>query len=812
MPIRLLIQELRQALRTLVRRPAFTLPTLATLTLGLAAVAVVAAVLRATLFAPLPFAHGDRLVTLDVESTKGYPISLSVPNFEDWKARNRVFESVAAGAPWSFLLAGHGATEVVEAELVLGDWFETLGLAPRLGSLIAGPRTGKGAERVAVLSYGSWQKRFGGDPRIVGQVLRLDGAPYTVLGVLPAAGAYPEPETEIYVPMGALERDLPWTDRDSSFGARAIALRKPGISVGQADADLQRVWREVAALDGKPVARPQVRDLKTWALGDGRTSSRLAALAVLLLFALSAANALHLALARAEERRGEIGVHAALGASRARLARLLGWEALAITGAATALGLLVALGVLVAAAPWLEGATVALFQHPLRIDGGVVLVTAGLAALAALLLTAAPARVLLAGKQGAVLARRRGSRAGLLVTEVAGAVLLVALASLLARSEALVGRVDKGFSADGVWSARLVAPDHHFKDAATWQATNRRMVEAARRIPGVEHAAVTLTLPLSQRSWEMRILPGSGPMDKQKADSVLFNLVSDDSFATLGIPLLRGRGFTRSDRENAPLVAIVDQSMAERYWPGQDPLGKQVVLEAPQTGPDGRNSDEVRTVVGITRNVRHYALEQASRIQIYIPVEQSNGRFDINLVLAVKATGSLGGMEAALRSAAALVDPELAISDGGPLSRFVDAARGPRRQVARLFTAFGLLALLLAAAGVFAVMTHAVASRQGELGIRSALGADARRLLLHVLGGALASGALGALCGVLGGALSARLLGGLLFGVGGFDPRAQLASAGIVLAAVALAALAPALRASRVQPARLLSAGERIAR
>jgi predicted permease len=533
---------------------------------------------------------------------------------------------------------------------------------------------------------------------------------------------------------------------------------------------------------------------------------------VLLLFGLSTANALHLALARAEERRSELGVRTALGASRGRLARLLGWEALLVGGTAAGLGLLVAFGVITAAAAWLRGATVELLQHPLRIDGAVVLATATLAALAALLLTAAPVRVLLAQKRRGVLGRRRGSRAGLLVTEVAGAVLLVALASLLARSEALVGRVDKGFSPDGVYAARIVAPDNHYADATAWRATYARLVDAARRLPGVEHAAVTLTLPLSQRSWEMRILPGSGPMDKEKADSVLFNLVSDDSFATLGIPLLRGRGFDAGDREGAPLVAVVDETMAARYWPGQDPLGKQVVLESARTAPDGRRLDEVRTVVGITRNVRHYALERASRIQVYIPVEQSNGRFGQSLELAVRSSGSLAGMETALRRATGEVDPELAISRAGALSRFVDAARGPRRQVARLFTAFGLLALLLAAAGVFAVMTHAVASRQGELGIRSALGADARRLLLHVLGGALTSGALGVVCGALGGALAARALGGMLFGVGGFDARAQLASAGVVLGAVVLAALAPALRAARVQPARLLSAGERIAR
>jgi len=344
------------------------------------------------------------------------------------------------------------------------------------------------------------------------------------------------------------------------------------------------------------------------------------------------------------------------------------------------------------------------------------------------------------------------------------------------------------------------------------------VIEAARRIPGVEHAAMTLSVPLSNRSWEMRILPGEGTFDKdskEKADSVLFNVVSEDSFTTLGIPLLRGRAFTDADRNGAPLVAVIDETMAARYWPGKEAIGQHVMLEAPGRGANADDVTEVRTVVGVVRNVRHYELEKASRIQVYIPLRQTNGRFDINLVLALRTAGTpaaMAAMEGTLRRIVAQVDPELAVSRAGTLSRFVEAALGPRRQLARLFTAFGILALCLAAAGVFAVMTHAVASRQGELGIRSALGADARRLLLHVLGGALASGALGAACGALGGALSARALGGMLFGVGGFDPRAQLASTGVVLAAVVLAALAPALRAARVQPARLLSAGERVAR
>lgn len=719
------------------------------------------------------------------------------------------------------MLSGRGPTQVVNTELVLGDFFQTLGVEAARGRLFAAGDTKPGAESVAVLSYASWQRRFGGDPAILGQAVVLDGRSFTIAGVLPSSYAFPDADTELFVPMGAFSGDLPWNDRDSSFGTRALARLKLGVTLAAADADMQRVWREVGAAAGKPVAKPLVKDMRAAELGSRATSGRLAALAVLLLYGLATANAVHLALARAEERRGELSVRTALGASRAMLLRLLAWESLTLALATCVLGGVLAWGALRLAGPLLADATVPTFLRTLRIDSAVAATIAVLALLSGLVLTLVPA--IASQGQGPrpaaspsrtrrFLRPRQGSRAGLLVTEVAITVILVTLASLLTRSETLVGRVDKGFDVSGVYATRIVAPNHHFATEAAWQSTYERLVEGARRLPGVEHAAATLTLPLSHRSWEMRIQSGQGPMNVDKADSVLFNLVSEDSLATLGVPLLRGRGFTSADRVGAPLVAMVDETMAARYWPNQNPIGQRVVIEAPAKDANGNNMAEVRTVVGVTSNVRHYALETPSRIQIYIPLAQSNGRFDIELELAVRGQIPPGGFESELRQMAAAIDPELALSRPGFVSRFVDAAMGPRRQLARLFSAFGLLALILAAAGVFAVITHSVAQRRAELGIRSALGADGRRLLLHVLRGAMWSGTVGILLGAASGAASSTALRSVLFGVGPFDPRALGLSAVVVLAAVALAALAPALQASRVQPAKLLSAGDRVSR
>lgn len=812
--MRNLLQSVRHTLRSLRRHPSYTLPALVTLALGLASVAVVTAVLRATIFAPLPFPRGNELVTLDVESTKGYSISLSIPNFEDWQQRNRSFAHIAMGEPEGMMLSTHGSNEVVNTEVVLGDWFETLEARLLRGRPFAGPSTGKGAPPEAVLSFSAWQRRFGGAEGILGQPVVLDGKSYTVVGVLADGQNYPGPETEFFIPMGVLAADRPWEDRDSSFGAQAVARLRPGVTLAAAHEDMQRVWREVNAKVGKKVARPIVLDLRSYELGDKATSARLAGLAVLLLWGLGTANALHLALARAQDRQTELGVRAALGAGRGAQFRLLALEAGFLALFALLLGLGLAAGALRAAAAWLAGAAVPVLHHPTRLDGGVFAATALLALLSAAVLTLAPALQLLSRRATAAATRqrRRGpARAALMITEVAATVVLVALASLLGRSETLLGRVDKGFDATGVYAALVASPDHHFKTEEGWQATYQRVVDAARRLPGVEHAAVTLTLPLSHRSWEMDIMPGAANYSRERADSVLFNLVSDDSFATLGIPILRGRGFTPSDRAQSQLVAVIDETMARRYWPNGDALGQQVIMEAPAKDHQA-NAVEVRTVVGIARNVRHYKLEEPSRIQVYVPLAQSNGRYDINLELAVRGSLPPAGLESELRQAMAAVDPELTLVRAGFMERFVDAAYGPRRALGRVFAAFGLLALLLAAAGVFAVMTHSVSTRYGELGIRSALGANAGNLLLHVLRAALLAGAAGAVAGCLAGAASSLALRSLLFGVGAFDARSQLLSAGVVLLAVGLAALAPALRAARVQPARLLAAGDRAAR
>jgi putative ABC transport system permease protein len=800
---------LRLAIRALLRRPAFTLLAIGAVALGVAGTTAVWALVHAVLVRPLPFEQPERLVTPDVRSPQGYTISISIPNYRDWGERNRVLEAYGGSAGWTFVRPAAGGAEVLRARVVLGDFFEVLGLRAASGRVFEGAETEPGAPPIAVLSHGFWQRAYGGDPDVIGRTLATDEFTATIVGVLGPGAGYPSPEVEAYLPMGALGESLPWGDRWSSFGTRMLGRLAPGVTLAEAQADLSRVAAEVAEEEGRPVATPEIRPLEDLFLGDVRTGLWVLMGAVGLLLLIACANVANLSLARTESRAREVAIRVALGAGRGRIARLLLAESAVVAGVGGVVGI-VAAAVAVGALPGLLPLDLpTLVVGRIGLSAPVLLFGAGVTVLSGALFGLIPAiragrggdgsgALLRLGGRVASTAAARRLRDGLVVIQVALSLVLLVAAGLLTRSLARLGRVDTGFVAESVVSARLQTPEGLFPSPESRWAFYDAMKSRLDAAPGIERSAATLLIPLSGGSWERAIAPEGASLELGEMESVLYNVVSEDYFRTLGIPLVQGRALESTDGPGSPRVVVVDRTMAELFWPGEDPIGRRVAFE--QHGHEG--PVEWLTVVGVAANVRHYELQFPSRIQAWVPMRQAR---PLGLSLVVR---SRPGAEAAaidgIRRVLADLAPGIALRELRPMADIVDDRLGPTRSLGTLTAVFAAFAVLLAALGIFAVLSLAVRRRRRELGIRMAVGATPGGVLGLVARYGLALAAIGAGVGIAGAVAATRILGSLLFEVDPFDPVVYGVVTVGMLALTLAAATVPALRAAAVEPARVL--------
>jgi putative ABC transport system permease protein len=794
---------LQSTLRSLRQRPGFTTLAVTALALGVGATTAVYTLVHDVLIAGLPYEQPERLVTPDVRSPQGYLISLSVPYYRAWSERSRVFSSWGGSAGWSFIRPGTDGSEVVDARLVLGDFFGTLGIAPALGRTFGAAETTRGAAPVIVLGNGFWRRVFGGDPSVIGQPIVTDGFTGTVVGVLPPGVGYPSADVEAYVPMGALS-DLPWENRMSSFGMRAVARMRDGVTLASAQADLSRVAAELAAEFGEPVAKPELRRLDDLFLGDVRVGLWTLMGAVGLLLLIACANVANLALARGEGRARELAVRAALGAGRGRLMGLLLGESMTLAAVGGALGIAFAALVIGPLPSLLPLNLPALLTTRVALSPAVLVFALGVTALSAVLFGLLPALRIGGRRQPAHLhdgTRTAGGgrdarrlRDGLVVVQVALSLVLLVGAGLLVRSLQRLSHVDKGFSARDVITARLQAPVGTFATPEQRHAFYDALITQLDASPGVVSAAATQLIPLVPRSWEKRIAPEGASLVMNKTPSVLYNVVSPDYFRTMGIPVLRGRGFTAADRADAAHVAVIDETMAERFWPGEDPLGKRVTFTGEPV--------EWMTVVGIAANVRHYELQSPSRIQVYVPMRQAP---PMGLSVAVKhRPGAQAATAGLLRRAVAALQPGVAVSNLRPLEDIVGDALGPTRALGLLVLLFGGCAVLLAAFGIFGVLSLTVARRRRELGVRLALGATPAGVLRLVARYGVGLALVGSVVGLVAALAANRFIGSLLFQVKPFDPMVYATVTLALVAVAAVAALLPATRAAHTDPARVL--------
>ena len=802
--------ELRLAVRSLARRPGFAAVAVGTIALAVAANTAMFSIVNAVLLRPLPFPAAEELVLIDSRGTTGFLASISIPNYRDWRNRSRVFHSFSASAPWGLTLTGRGQAEVLEVEALLGDVFGTLRLRPLLGRLPTAAETEPGSEAAAVLSYGFWQNRFGGDPAILGQTMVLDERPYVIIGVLPAGAGFPSPEVQVYVPMGTLP-DLPWNDRDSGFGTRAIARLAPGVTLDAARRDLERVGREVREIAGAHASQPELRSLIAYYLDDVRRPLWVLMGGVTFVLLVAVANVGNLLLARGEDRRHELAVRTALGAGRSALARLLLTEAMVIAVTGGVLGAALAYAALGALVPLLPTEVPAGLAQRIAVDRTVLVFAIGLSLVAGTLFGLLPAlRAARTAPGGALKSGARTTdpgaarvRAVLVVVETAVALVLLVGAGLLLRSLDRLQKVDKGFQAERVLTVGVAPSDALIPDRQSWRAFYADALERVQALPGVQNAALSLLLPLSSRSWELGIHPEGVPVLPETRESVLYNVVSPEYFETLGVPIVRGRGFAPADRDDAPLVAVIDETMAQRFWPGEDPIGKRVTFET--SGAGGEGEPVYREVVGVTKNLRHYQLETPSRIQVYVPFAQTYRRCCMYLRLVLKTDSPPLQLVAPVRDLIATLDPNAPLVGVRTLDSYVGEALGRSRLVSRVLAGFGAAALALAALGVFGVMSYSVTRRRREIGIRIALGATAGDVLRWIGSGTLRLVLLGAGLGLVGAALLTRTVARLLYEVSPLDPAIYATVTAVLLAVAVVAVWWPARRATRVDPVTVLN-------
>ncbi len=811
-----LFQDLRFAARTLLKRPAFTAAVVLTLGLGIAANTAMFSVVNAVLLHPLPFDEADRLVTPNPISYRGFGISLSIPNYYDWKSQARSWESFGAYNGASAVLTGLDRPEVIRVRRVLGDFFDVLRVDAARGRLINADETEPGALPIAVITDGFWHNRLGGAEDAVGNAITLDGIPYTVIGVLPAGFEFPSPNDDVFVPMGLFSEDMSWEIRASSSGTRAIARLADGVSVEQAQADLDRIVARIQAEEDDTAATAELVTVAELYVGDIRTPIWILMGAVGLVLLIACANVANLLLVRGEGRQRELAVRTALGAGRGRVLRQLLTESLMLSVAGGVVGVGLAAVAIDSMVGGLPDGIPALVAQRIGMDTNVLAFTFGLSLLTGLLFGFAPAlrsvrpdivSTLKEGGRGAGGGRRRLS-SGLVIAEIGLSLMLLAGAGLLVKSLGELHQIDKGFDETNVLTTRIPLPVSKYDTEEKWRAFYTELTERTKALPGVQYASVSQIFPLSGNSWETSISPeGVDPFDRDLRDSVLYYIADVDHFDVLGIDIVRGRKFDERDVVGAQRAIIVDETMAEKYWPGEDPIGKRLTMEweRPEGAPEDADPVPVyRTVVGVARHVRHYEIEETSRIEAYLPFHQTPRWWGFGGYLMIKTATDPASIVALLRGEVEAMDADQPLTLVRTLSDVVEARLSTYGAMRGLLVVFSAMALLLAAVGIYGVMSFSVAERAREIGIRMALGAERGTVLGMVCAQGMKLTAVGLAVGLGGALLVTRWMRSVLYGVGSTEPM-TLAAVSVILATVALTATyLPARRATRVDPAIVL--------
>jgi predicted permease len=803
-----MIEELRHdlvyALRALRSAPGFALVALLTLALGIGANTAIFSVVRGVLLSPLPFPDADRVVRIwhVNQSENEARAQVSEPDYLEWAAASKRLASM--GAYWyspggsGADLTGNGTPERIQGAYFTPGFFETLRPRAALGRTIRSEEAVVGNDHFVVISDGFWRRRFGGDRTIVGRALTIDGVPYTVVGVMPPEFTFPADRIDFWMPLSNMGPDAIGRQRGSRF-MDVIGRLAPGATVAQAHDELAAVARRTAEREPEgrgwsDVAILPVREALT---GDVRRPLLLLLGAVAFVLLITCVNIASLLLARATARQRELAVRSALGAGRGRILRQLVTESLvlALIGGALGLGLawagVKALGVMGAGELPRAGA--------IRIDGTVLLYALGVSTLAGLLFGLLPAiratsknlqSVLRAGSRGSVGNAGQTLRSALVIAEVALAVILVVGAGLATKSFARLLSVDPGFTARNVLAVRLGMQYDKYGDARI-RDYYQALLDRIAAVPGVEAVGSAKDFPL-RGAGEVRpvTVPGSAAGDGERPVRLPAMHVSADYFRAMGIPMRAGRTFTASDRQDAPLVWIVNEAFARKYFPNESAVGKTLRM--------GRATIQIIGVVGDFRQKNLSDPPEPAAYMHYLQNMRSG------LSLAVRTTGDPLRYANAIREAIWSVDRDQTITSVETLSAIVGGNVARPRLLASLLLLFGAMGLTLGALGIYGVLAYAVSQRRQEIGVRVALGASPRSVLQLVVGQGMALAAAGVVMGVAGAFALTRLMSAVLFEVQATDPATFVTVVLVLLGAALIASWLPARRALRIDPVQAL--------
>ena len=799
-----LLQDVRYGLRRLRAAPAFAATVILTLALGIGANTAIFSVVNALLLRPLPYAEPGRLVTIEhrYPGLDDMKAPVSAAGFADYQANTRSFAAMAVETGWGPNLTGVGEPERLTGARVSGRFFPTLGVAPLLGRALRPDEDQPGSNHVVVLSHGLWLRLFGGEPGAVGRAMQLNGESYEVVGVMPPGFRdFFNRRAELWTPL-ALPPDRYTDGQWTNEWLNLVARLKPGVTEEQARTEMRT--HADALRQRFPDDFPDRWSLLVTSLAEKGSGDTRPALLVLLgavgfVLLIACANVANLLLARGASRMREVAVRSALGAPRRALVRQLLVESLLLALAGGLAGLLVGAAAVRALVAWNPGDLP--WASDIRVDGLVLAFTAGVAVLTGILFGLVPAvqtsrsdlqSVIKEGGRG-VHAERGGQtlRRSLVVAEVALALVLLAGSGLLLKSFARLQRVDPGFVPAQLLTFAVALPAAKYPSDTQRIAFFDQLFPRLAALPGVRAAGGTSVLPFGG-NWSTGsfTVEGFTPAEDEPGPWGDIRIVSPDFLQALGAPLRRGRHLTPDDGPGRPRVAVVDEEMVRRYWPDADPIGKRITF-----GPD--SAPEWIEVVGVVGHTMHEGLDADARVQLYLPYAQ---RGPGQLTVVLRTTGDPARLTAAARSAVRAIDPDQPIANVRTMEELVDTSLGGRRLAAVLLAVFAGVALLMAAVGIYGVMSFAVAQRTRELGVRVALGASRASVLRLVVRQGMGLVLLGVAIGAAGALGLTRLIASQLYAVRSTDP-ATFGLVALALVATALVAiLVPAARAMRLDP------------
>ncbi|MGH7538555.1 MAG: ABC transporter permease [Gemmatimonadales bacterium] len=791
-------QDLRYAVRTLSRTPAVTLIAVVTLALGIGVNTTVFSCVNALFLRPFPYGDPLRLVALRQDNpSRGWTGNeVSHPNFVDWQAQARSFQGIAAHYGSSFNLAGGDRPERIEGEAVSWNLFGLLRIAPMLGRDFTAQDGLPGAPPVALLSAALWQRHFGGDSGIVGRTISLSGQPHTVIGVLPPPHQFPA-DQQLWVPI----REGLSRSRGMHY-LEVIGRLRDGVTVDQANAELVTLAGRLETQYPEDNAgwSASVVPLREHEVGEYKLVLQLMMAAVAFVLLIACANVANLLLSRAAARHREIAIRAALGAGRVRIVRQLLTESVLIALAGAALGLVVALwglDLIVAAVPADKP-----FWMVFSLDGRVLAFTAAVAIATGVLFGLAPAlhavqtdlhESLKEGSRSAGTAgARQRLRHALVVAEVALSLVLLIGAALMIRSFLLLQRVNPGFDRSNVLSVSVVLAGTKYDSAHTRTAFYTDLLPRLAALPGVLGAAASSAPPLSERSSTSSFTVEGQPTEPGQEPNGSWQAVTAGYLGLLGVPILRGRDVTEQDVRDSSLVAVINRSMARRFWPAEDPLGKRFHFGS----ADEADAPWI-TVVGVAGDVRHRRLSEAPANQFYIVFPQAPFR---GMVLLVRTAAEPVALARAVRETVRSADDQLPVYSLQSMEQLYRSSMWEQRLYGWMFGAFAGVALLLAVVGLYGVMAYMVTLRTHEIGVRMALGAERANVRRLVVRRGLRLAAIGIGIGLVGAMAVTGTLRGFLFGVTATDPVVFLGIALLLTAVALVASYLPARRAAQVDP------------